>query len=117
MVQVLGVHGMAQEEQGRSQLAQEWGPGLADGVEAVAGPAATVPSFDLCYYGGLFLPAGAQGERQPAGKAAKGADPLSLPLSDDDVAFLDDVVAEVEAACPDLGAAMGAPRVPEVLQP
>lgn len=117
MGQVLGVHGIAQEQRGRNQLLEEWGLGLADGVEAAAGLSAAVPSFDLCFYGDLFLPPSAQGERQPAGKAAIGRDPLTRPLSEDDVQFLGDVVAEVEAAYPDLGPAMGAPRVPEVLQP
>ncbi len=117
MGQVLGVHGIFQEQKGRSQLLSEWGPGLADGVEAAGGRSATTPSYDLCFYGDLFLPAGAQGVRQPAGKAATGRDPLSMPLSDEDMRFLGDVVAEVEAAYPELGPAMGAPRVPEAMQP
>jgi hypothetical protein len=117
MALVLGVHGIAQEQRGRNQLLDEWRPGLADGVEAAAGASVPVPTFDLCFYGNLFLPATAQGERQPAGKAAVAADPLSRPLSEDDLDFLGDVVGEVEGQYPDLGPAMGTPRVPELLQP
>lgn len=117
MGQVLGVHGIFQEQKGRSQLLSEWGPGLADGVEAAGGRSATTPSYDLCFYGDLYLPASAHGVRQYTGKASTGRDSLSMPLSDEDLRFLDDVVAEVEAAYPELGPAMGAPRVPEAVQP
>ena len=118
MAQVLGLHGIAQQQKGRAQLVEEWGPGLADGVESAAGVSAAVPSLDLCFYGDLFLPAAAQGQRQPPGKGQMAkADELAVPVSGDDAAFLDEAASEVESALPDLGPAMGAPKVPGVLQP
>lgn len=117
MAQVLALHGIAREQQGRNQLLEEWRPGLVDGVEIVAGRSAPVPTLDLCFYGDLFLSAGAQGERQLPGKGAVATDVLSAPVTHDDAEFLTDVTGEVEAAFADLGAAMGAPRVPPALQP
>src|SRR4051812_38657929 len=117
MAQVLGLHGIAQEQKGRNQLLEEWRPGLADGVEMAAGRSMTVPSFDLCFYGDLFLPVSAQGERQPPGKGSAASDVLAASVSDDEADFLAEATAEVEAALPDRGAAMGAPRVTSMLQP
>ncbi|MFF9158378.1 alpha/beta fold hydrolase [Streptomyces sp. NPDC014846] len=56
MTVIIGVHGVAQQQVGRHQLAGLWGPSLADGVEAAlsGGRAADLP-FDLAYYGRLFL--------------------------------------------------------------
>lgn len=117
MAQVLGLHGIAQEQKGRNQLLEEWRPGLADGVEMAAGRSMTVPSFDLCFYGDLFLPVSAQGERQSPGKGWAASDVLAASVSDDEADFLAEATAEVEAALPDRGAAMGAPRVTSMLQP
>ena len=96
MVSVLGVHGILQEQRGRHQLLEPWQAGLADGVEAAAGPSAVSPSLDMHFYGRQFLPASAQGVRQRPGKGVP--DVLAAPVDDDDRAFLEDAAAEVEAA-------------------
>jgi hypothetical protein len=62
MSEVLGVHGMAQQQRGRSQLIAVWEPAFRDGVEIAGGRDAVVPSFGLAFYGDLFLSAAAQGE-------------------------------------------------------
>ena len=120
MALVLGVHGILQEQRGRNQLLEEWQAGLADGVEAAAGSSAVSPSLDIFFYGRQFLPASAQGVRQPPGKGGDVADVLTTPVDDDDLEFLEDAVAEIEevSAFDELPPAMGsAPRVPTVLQP
>ena len=120
MALVLGLHGILQEQRGRHQLMEEWQAGLADGVEAAAGRSAVCPSLDICFYGGLFLPVSAQGVRLSPGKGGVDATGvLASPVADDDWAFLEDAAAEVEAspAFTERPAAMGAPRVPAVLQP
>jgi hypothetical protein len=119
MALVLGVHGMLQEQRGRHQLLEEWQAGLADGVEAAAGTSAVSPSLDMYFYGRQFLPAAAQGVRQPPGKSGGVADVLTAPVDDDDRAFLEDAAAAVQAspAFVERPPAMGAPRVPTALQP
>lgn len=53
---IVGVHGIAQQQLGRQQLAGVWGPSLADGVEAaLSGKRVAEVPFDLAYYGRLFL--------------------------------------------------------------
>ena len=59
MAVVVGVHGIGQRQLGRAQLVGVWEPSLLDGVEAAAKrPLPDLPfSFDLAYYGRLFLDA------------------------------------------------------------
>ncbi len=57
MVDVLGLHGIGQQQQGRNQLLPRWQAALNDGVERAKGYGwPTIPSLDLAYYGDLFLP-------------------------------------------------------------
>jgi len=119
MTLVLGLHGILQEQRGRRQLLEAWQSGLADGVEAAAGSSAVSPSLDIYFYGRQFLPASAQGVRQPPGKGGDVADVLDAPVDGDDLEFLEDAVAEIEGASAfdDLPPAMGAPRIPTAFQP
>lgn len=119
MALVVGLHGILQEQKGRHQLEPVWQQGLADGVDAAAGRSAAIPSLEVCFYGRLFLPASALGVRQTPGKGEDLDDALNAPVEDDDQAFLEDVVSQVEASSEssELPPGKGAPPVPEVLQP
>jgi hypothetical protein len=71
MAEVVLVHGIAQEQQGKSALEARWIPALADGVRAAGHPSLADriwPSgrpgnldVQMAFYGGLFLQTGAQG--------------------------------------------------------
>ncbi len=116
MALVLGVHGISQEQRGPNQLRAEWLPALADGMQAATGGReVAVPQFDLCFYGDSFLPAHAQGA-QPADLKGSRLGRLAVTVSEQDVGFLADVVDEVEDVLPDLGPALGVPRVSRRLQ-
>lgn len=67
MSRLVGVHGIAQQQVGRHQLQAPWARALADGMERSAGHRVAVPTFDIAFYGDLFLSA-------PAGGAVKGSD-------------------------------------------
>ncbi|MEU1348395.1 hypothetical protein [Streptomyces sp. NPDC005776] len=72
MALIVGVHGIAQEQLGRRQLLGTWENALLDGVEAaLRGGSARTLSFDLAYYGRLFLDAMDEG-----GQTTKSADVL-----------------------------------------
>lgn len=113
MAQVVGVHGIAQEQLGRHQLLASWQAALADGIEvALDARNPPIPSFDIAYYGNLFLSAAAGGA--PMTKAAT----LTSPdiVSDDELDFLDAALAEIpgdEDAVP----AKGLSGVPAPLRP
>jgi hypothetical protein len=133
MSEVVGVHGMAQQQRGRSQLIAVWEPAFRDGVEIAGGGDAAAPSFGLAFYGDLFLSAAAQGDaatqkfgyggRQEG--AAKGATILHgedgaaglESVSADELAFLDEATDEAIAQRPDLGEPMGFGPLPGPLQP
>src|SRR4051794_14100348 len=57
MVDVVGVHGISQQQGGPTQLRRAWKDALVDGLVAARGkPAgAPAPSMDIGYYGNLFL--------------------------------------------------------------
>jgi hypothetical protein len=55
VVLIVAVHGIAQQQLGRQQLAGAWGPSMADGVEAALGRAVAEVPLELAYYGRLFL--------------------------------------------------------------
>ena len=114
MAQVVGVHGIAQEQLGRRQMLDSWRDALADGIEvALDTRTPPVPSFDIAYYGDLFLSEAAGGA--PATKSALIAG--SNNVTDDEVEFLEAGFAEVagdeEAPPPDKGFA----EVPAPLRP
>jgi hypothetical protein len=48
MSEIVGLHGMAQQQRGRSQLLAVWEPALRDGVEIAGGKDAVMPSFGRC---------------------------------------------------------------------
>ena len=90
MAQLLGVHGIGQEQLGRHQILERWTPALADGLERAAGRSVRWPDLDLAFYGHLFLPAPSEG---------KGARPHVGPtmladLDDEEIAELTEAVAE-----------------------
>ena len=51
---LVGVHGIAQQQRGRHQLIAAWAPALADGIEASVRRRVTVPELDIAFYGDLF---------------------------------------------------------------
>lgn len=86
MVDVLGLHGIAQQQRGRLQLLPDWQAGLGDGVERAKGLAWPKPALDLAYYGDVFL-----AETDSKGKPQ---DPENV--DDDIAAFLEAVQKDVE---------------------
>jgi hypothetical protein len=88
MATVMGVHGIAQQQTGPHQLAQQWRLALADGIQLALGSAVPAPSLEVAFYGHLFRPVAAPG--------AKGA-PDSGRGEDPDLGLLDDVDNEERA--------------------
>jgi hypothetical protein len=84
VVDVLGLHGIAQQQLGREQLLVEWRPALNDGVTRARGLAWPKPSLDLAYYGDVFL-------RDTDDKGAQD----QVVLDDDTVAVLERVQDEL----------------------
>ncbi|MFF4121347.1 hypothetical protein ACFY0P_49260 [Streptomyces sp. NPDC001714] len=96
MALIIGVHGIAQQQLGRQQLAAVWGPSLADGVEAaLSGRHVGTLPLDLAYYGRLFLDM-----TGPAGAGSKGAQPRDelAGLAEDELDDLLDAAAEIVGA-------------------
>ena len=60
---IIGVHGIAQQQLGRKQLMRDWGPALEDGIEIAVRAEPVDVSFDLAFYGDLFLGAGHSGQK------------------------------------------------------
>ena len=73
MVDVVGVHGIAQQQGGRHQLLEAWRPALHDGVERARGLEWPKPSLDLVYYGDLYL--AATGMKGPGDPGPPSSDP------------------------------------------
>jgi hypothetical protein len=85
MVDILGLHGIGQQQSGRNQMLPGWRAGLGDGVERAKRLAWPKPSLDLAYYGDVFL----------ADTDGKGVPQDPEALDDDMVAFLEQVQNEV----------------------
>jgi hypothetical protein len=51
---VVGVHGIGQQQSGRLQLLDAWRPALGDGVERAVGRNGPTPELDLAYYADLY---------------------------------------------------------------
>jgi hypothetical protein len=85
MVDVLGLHGIAQQQRGRLQMLPDWQAALSDGVERAKGLASAKPSLELAYYGDVFL----------ADTDSKGAPQDPEALDADVVAFLEQVQNEI----------------------
>jgi hypothetical protein len=121
MWDAVGVHGISQQQGGRKQLLGAWGDALSDGVEAARGRTAVqVPlTFDLGYYGNLFLadwPADAKGPKAAADPADPDAlEALADDLSEDELTWFAGIGAElpVEQAPPTKAALL---RLPVPLQ-
>jgi hypothetical protein len=89
---IVGVHGIAQQQMGRHQLAGVWSPALRDGLERACGGRVGVPPLDLAFYGDVFLPE--EVAAQPVSKGTD-ADEWLTGLQPDELADLVDTVAEV----------------------
>jgi predicted alpha/beta hydrolase family esterase len=88
---VVGVHGISQQQSGRHQLLKAWQPALADGVDRATGGDGPEFEFDLAYYGNFFL--AATTDKGITDKAI-GAGDLEA-LDDDMVEFFGNVENEV----------------------
>lgn len=103
MADVVGVHGIAQQQRGRNQLLAEWAPALTDGVELAVGHPVSL-SFDLAFYGDLFLPVPPSAAETWKGAASGSPGDLSEGLGDlgtadvDEKAFLQAATEEAVAA-------------------
>jgi hypothetical protein len=85
MTDVVGIHGIAQQQGGPNQLLEKWRPALHDGIRIFLGrPDAPKPSLDIAFYGDLFLKAA--GTKGPA---------VLEDLDDDTLHFLLDLQDEV----------------------
>jgi hypothetical protein len=85
VVDVLGLHGIGQQQRGRLQMLPDWQAALGDGVERAKGATWPKPSIDLAYYGDVFL----------ADTDSKGEPQDPEAMDDDLVAFLEQVQDEV----------------------
>ncbi|MEU0528981.1 hypothetical protein [Amycolatopsis tolypomycina] len=85
---VVGVHGIGQQQLGRRTLLSRWHEALLDGVEREAGYPGPDVEFDVAFYGDLFLPAGLD----PAAKGASVG--VAEPIGPDEAAFLAEFAAE-----------------------
>jgi hypothetical protein len=84
MVDVLGVHGISQQQLGRKQLLAPWSVALSDGVEFARGGREPEPTLDISFYGDFFLKA----------TNAKGPEDL-IEFDADTEAFFTDIQNEV----------------------
>jgi hypothetical protein len=101
MANVAAVHGISQQQSGRNQLLASWAPALRDGIERASGRAGPAIELDLGYYADLF--ATAEG-------TTKGQAPSTLDA--DEVAFLEEIEAEVVDEEPPVEATKGFKGVP-----
>jgi hypothetical protein len=86
MVDVVGVHGISQQQGGRLQMMGPWQRALGDGVERARGRHFRKPSLDIAYYGDFFLKS----------STSKGPVPEDLVEFDEDyVAFFEEIQDEV----------------------
>jgi predicted alpha/beta hydrolase family esterase len=108
VVDVLGVHGIGQQQQGRNQLLPTWQAALNDGVERARDrQGAAPPDLDIAYYGDLFLPATDTKGSSAAGDKVSlapikldhnlvgNADDVDSGMPDDLVSFFLDIENEV----------------------
>lgn len=115
MVDVVGVHGISQQQGGRLQMAGPWQRSLGDGVERARGRDFPKPSLDIAYYGDFFL-------ENSTSKGEKGPGPDDLIEFDaDTVSFFETIQEEVvDSARPVesadmMGAAKGMRELPTPL--
>lgn len=106
MVDLIGVHGISQQQLGRHQLLESWQASARDGLERFTGRRTERPSLDIGFYGDVFL------ERTQS----KG-EPVTTDIGDVDedvVAFLVAIQEEYTADEPPdrEEAKKGVPRLP-----
>ena len=112
MVDVLGVHGIGQQQGGRNQMLPVWQAALSDGVERARGREWPKPSLDLAYYGDVFLAAtGGKGLADVAEAVNEGLDDADI------VAFLGRVQDEVVDSVEPLDVEAASKGLKEVPQP
>jgi hypothetical protein len=83
---VVGIHGISQQQAGRLQLLPVWQLALADGVERAVGRDGPRLELDLAYYADVYL-------KQFGTKGVGGIDPADL--DHDMVKFFDQIETEV----------------------
>lgn len=106
MVDVIGVHGISQQQLGRHQLLQTWQAAARDGLERATGQRSDQPSLDLGFYGDVFLE-----------KTESKGEPVDTDVADLDadlLEFLSEIQEDYAAGEPlDRDAATkGMPRLP-----
>lgn len=84
MFDVLGVHGISQQQFGRNLLQSPWQLALCDGVEKYRGRREPAPTLDIAYYADLFV----------AATNAKGPQDL-IEFDEDTEPFFEDIQDEV----------------------
>jgi hypothetical protein len=109
MVDVLGVHGIGQQQSGGYQQQPSWQAALNDGITRARGRTWPKPELDLVFYGDLFLP------DDEAKSGIISADLVPDPDADPDlVSFFaevqDEVVRDVEPLEPAAEESKGLPR-------
>jgi hypothetical protein len=80
---VVGVHGIGQQQSGRLQLLDAWRPALGDGVERAVGRNGLALELDLAYYADLYASIA----------PVKGV--AEVAVDDDMVAFFEEIEEEV----------------------
>jgi hypothetical protein len=80
---VVGVHGIGQQQSGRLQLLDAWRPALGDGVERAVGRNGPAVELDLAYYADLYASIA----------PVKGV--AEVAVDDDMVAFFEEIEEEV----------------------
>jgi hypothetical protein len=112
---IVGVHGIAQQQRGRKQLMREWGPALEDGIEIAVRAEPVGVSFDLAFYGDLFLRATQRGQKGVGEDS--GLEDLSAAEIDEALADAREAVSEEEiAAAAALPRSKAYTRMPRPLQ-
>jgi pimeloyl-ACP methyl ester carboxylesterase len=95
MVDVVGVHGIGQQQGGRLQMVEPWQLALSDGVERARGRDFAKPTLDIGYYGDIFV----KGLDVPGDGQSKAMKAEDLILFDEDtVSFFEEVQDDVVRA-------------------
>jgi hypothetical protein len=112
MAQIVGVHGIAQEQLGPNQLVAKWRPALHDGLLQAGSSLGSPPELEVAFYGDLFLAKAAQGVEFKSGLTN------ALAPSPEDLAFLEEALTELSHELPDrVNDKGGFTRLPEWARP
>jgi hypothetical protein len=112
---VIGIHGIAQQQLGRSQLKAPWQAAFSDGLEKACRHRVPLPPLDIAYYGDLFVPP------VTSGKAASELDEVLLDdLTGDEAADLEaaarELLSDEDLAAADAARGKAYTRTPLPLQ-